>query len=78
MMGTGQKVGSNQGRNPVQWGRKNPEMAPDPRGSREGCCLGYFSLMGWVWLKIGSQGNGYNQAGWVCDSGSLRGCVGVA
>lgn len=78
MMGKGQMAGSNQGRNPVQWGRKNLEMAPDPRGYPEGCCLGYFSLMGWVWLKTGCQGNENNRAGWVCDSGSLQGCVGVA
>lgn len=61
-------VGSNQGRKPVRWGRKGLGMVLDPRGSLEGCCLGYSSLMGLVWLKTGCQANELqgNQEGRVC------------
>lgn len=64
----GQMAGSNWGKNPVQLGRKKLEMVLDQRGSREGCCLGCSSLMGWVWLKTGCQGSVLqgNQAGQVC------------
>lgn len=64
----GQTAGSNWGRNPVRWGRKTLGMAPDPRGSPEGYCLGCSSPMDWVWLKTGCQGNVLqgSQAGPVC------------
>lgn len=64
----GQMVGSTQGRNPVQWGRKKQGMAPDLRGSPEGCCPGCSSLMGWAWLKTGFQGSEWrgNRSGSVC------------
>lgn len=73
-------VGSNRGRNPVPCGRNYLGMAPDPRGSPEGCCLGCSSPMGWVWLKTGCQGieSWGKQAGQVCGSGSLQECEGVA
>lgn len=44
----GLMVGSNQGTNPVQWGRKKLEMVLDLRDSPEGCCLGCSLLMGWA------------------------------
>lgn len=41
-------VGSNQGMNSVQGGRKKLEMVLDLRGFLEGCCPGCSLLMGWV------------------------------